>query len=256
MFLEDLKQSADMHGIEYIHILPFAQGEYNSVVVALLPYYAGDFPSPLSRYARGMDYHKTGKELLEQILMPLSAKYGFSYHVYIDASPLEERRLALEAGLGVLGKNQLVLNEKYGSYCFIATALTTWKTETVPCQVQECSGCGACIRTCPGHALTENGYQREKCLSYLNQEKHLTAEQEEFVAEQGMCWGCDICQTACPCNQDVPVSPIPDFTRELLLQIKIPEGMTNRAFREKYGKYAFAYKGKNILIRNLKLIQK
>lgn len=256
MFLENLKKEALIHKIEYINMIPLIHENYKSVIVALLPYYAGEYYSCLSRYARGLDYHTTGRKILNSILEPLAKKYPFAYHIYVDVSPLNERELALKAGLGVLGKNNLLINEKYGSYCFIATAVTNREAETEPLPIRHCIGCGACIRHCPGKAIREDGVDYQRCLSRINQEKRISPEQEAFVGRQEILWGCDVCQTVCPYNRQAKISPIPDFTRELLLNVSGIEQLTNRTFREKYGKYAFAYKGKAIVERNWKLIKK
>lgn len=255
MFLDDLKQEARKHQIEYIHILPFSYQEYRSVVVALLPYYAGEYFSSLSRYTRGLDYHAAGKEILNSILEPLAQRYEFSYRIYVDVSPLDERKLALKAGLGVLGKNNLVINEKYGSYCFIATAVTDLDAGTESQPIQNCIGCGACIRHCPGKAIGEEGVDYLRCLSRINQEKQISDEQAAFISKQGYSWGCDICQIVCPCNREPKISPIPAFTRELILNLSDIDSLSNRTFRQKYGKYSFAYKGRRIVERNLKLIK-
>ncbi len=254
--MKDLKQEAQNHQIEYIHALPYALPPYQSVVVALLPYYAGEFYSNLSRYARGLDYHMVGREIMENILNPLASRYRFSYRIYVDASPLDERMLALQAGLGVLGKNNLVLNEKYGSYCFIATALMDLKVSNSPVPVQSCMDCGACMKHCPGAAISPKGVNYQACLSRINQEKEISKEEAFLIGKSDLCWGCDACQVVCPYNADVPISPIPAFTRELFLRIDNLSHLSNRAFRREYGTYAFSYKGKRILQRNLELRKK
>lgn len=255
MFLDDLKKEALAHKIEYIHILPFSYEKYKSVVVALLPYYAGEYFSCLSRYTRGLDYHVAGKQILNEILEPLAQRYEFSYRIYVDISPLDERRLALKAGLGFLGKNNLVINEKYGSYCFIATAVTEMEVGTEPQPIKNCIGCGACIRHCPGKAISEESVDYLHCLSRINQEKKISTGQADLISRQESCWGCDICQTVCPCNRNPKISPISAFTRELILNISDIDSLSNRTFRQKYGKYSFAYKGRAIVERNLKLIR-
>ncbi len=256
MFLKDLKQEARKHQIEYIHALPLSYDCYQSVVVALLPYYAGEYASHLSRYTRGLDYHTVGREIMEQILDPLAARYHFSYRIYVDASPLDERKLALEAGLGVLGKNNLVLNETYGSYCFIATALIDLPVQTTPFDVKSCTDCGACVQNCPGKAISQKGVDYRKCLSRINQEKEISQAQAALIRQSDICWGCDACQTVCPYNHNVRISPIRAFTRELILHVGNVENLSNRAFRQKYGKYSFSYKGKGIIQRNLTLLEK
>ena len=106
--LEALKLGLDMCGI--------ACYREKSVVVCLFPYYV-DFPKGnLSRYSAVLDYHKITRIYLEK----LAHNAGLSdYEIYADISPFNERQLAVDAGLGIIGKNGLLINKKYGSYVFI-----------------------------------------------------------------------------------------------------------------------------------------
>ena len=254
MFLDDLKKEALIHKIKYINILPYPKDRFKSIVVGLLPYYAGEYSSPISRYARGIDYHTVGKEIFTSILSPLSRKYQFSFQVYIDISPINERKVALEAGLGILGRNNLVINEEYGSYCFIATALTDLEVKNGAAPVKKCIDCGACVRNCPGKAIQKDGIDYSRCLSRINQDKHISEREKEMIASHGYLWGCDACQTICPYNRDLKLSPLLPFIQELILNPSDTPFHSNRSFQRKYGRYAFAYKGKGIIQRNMDLI--
>ena len=95
-------------------------GKVESVVLFLIPYFAGQKTTNLSVYAQGRDYHFYIKELSQRFGAYLEEKGSeLSFAMMADTSPLAERSAALSAGLGVLGRNGLVLNEKYGSFVFI-----------------------------------------------------------------------------------------------------------------------------------------
>ena len=81
----------------------------------------------ISRYAWGDDYHDVLREKLETLLSELRQHCGdsFTSRVYADTGPVQERVLAKYAGLGWLGKNTLLLNQKIGSYFFLGVILTT-----------------------------------------------------------------------------------------------------------------------------------
>ncbi len=49
----------------------------------------------------------------------------FEARIYADTGPINERVLAKHAGLGWLGKNTLLLNERIGSFFFLGVILTT-----------------------------------------------------------------------------------------------------------------------------------
>lgn len=76
-------------------------------------------------------------------------------------------KAAKACGLGETGLNGKIVNKKYGPfmrYCFIITdaplACDEPLTETV------CDKCGACIKACPGNAVSENGLDTWQCSVY------------------------------------------------------------------------------------------
>ena len=86
-----------------------------SIIVFLLPYYTGETVN-LSRYAASLDYHIIIKDITSRLcdlikeIYPESTAIGFGDH-----SPIDERGAALSLGLGILGENGLLINEKYGT---------------------------------------------------------------------------------------------------------------------------------------------
>ena len=51
--------------------------------------------------------------------MPGAIFCGFSDH-----SPIDERDTAAKGGLGVIGRNRLLINEEYSSFCFIGEIIS------------------------------------------------------------------------------------------------------------------------------------
>ncbi|HYE80972.1 MAG TPA: GNAT family N-acetyltransferase [Clostridia bacterium] len=89
---------------------------------------------------------------------------------YWDAEKLEGRGLismkhaAVLAGLGTLGKNTLLLNEKYGNLLVLGVVLTD--LDLVSDQLAESiciEGCSLCIRSCPSQALDGQRANQTKC---------------------------------------------------------------------------------------------
>ena len=227
-----------------------------NVLVAAFPYYAGERPGNLSLYARGRDYHQVVTGRLNTICDILRENYKNGVFLpAADNSPLPERQAAWRCGIGLRGKNGLVILPPYGSYVFLGTILTDVEVD-LPSRTPSahCVGCGKCLTACPGGALGEAGVDLDRCLSELTQRKgELTADQGALLKNHPLIWGCDTCQQVCPYNAAPALSPLPEFREGLVdaLEGADLEGLTNRTFRERYGDRAFAWRGPAPLRRNL-----
>ena len=231
-----------------------------TVLVAAFPYYAGERAGNLSLYARGLDYHTVVTGRLNTVCNFLKEKYENNIFLpAADNSPLPERQAAWRCGVGLRGKNGLVILPPYGTYVFLGTILTDAVLALPPSGPSpDCIGCGRCLSACPGGALGEEGVDLSRCLSELTQKKgELTGEEAALLKAHPLIWGCDCCQRVCPYNAAPALSPLPEFREELVdsLTGSDLEGLTNRTFREKYGDRAFAWRGPAPLRRNLGLQQ-
>lgn len=173
----------------------------------------------ISRYAWGDDYHEVLRQKLELLLDALREQYPqpFEGRIYADTGPINERVLARHAGLGWLGKNTLLLNERIGSFFFLGVILTTLDlhaslgiTDVPP--ADRCGTCRKCIDACPTGALVEPYVMdARKCISYLTIElrgpipEHLREPMGQHI------FGCDICQDVCPWNRQAPVTYAQEF---------------------------------------------
>ena len=131
---------------------------------------------------------------------------------YVDTGPLVERVYAKYAGVGWIGKNTCIINQKMGSWLFLGVILTSVELESDSPAPDRCGTCTRCIDACPTEALTAP-YQLDsnKCISYLTIEKR-GAISQEIRPEMGRhVFGCDICQDVCPWNRKAPVTSAPEL---------------------------------------------
>ena len=226
-----------------------------TAVLFLVPYYFRKGKN-ISSYAVARDYHFYIEEVTDGLSKKLSSAYPeYKFIGFGDHSPIDERHAALSAGLGILGDNGLVINEKYGSYVFIGELLTDASHELLsaakPSDIRRCEHCGACVSACPTGCLSG----KEECLSDITQKKReLTDAECELMRQIGTAWGCDECQRACPHNAEPAVTPIDFFKTEVIAELtsEHAKNMTEDEFRER----AYAWRGKNTILRNLDIIKK
>ena len=229
-----------------------------SVIVCLFPYFSGyEADANISKYAQGKDYHIIIKDKLEAISCLLKQYVeDFSYMAYVDTGPLVDRYLAYLAGLGYYGWNHHIITEQYGSYVLIGYIINNYPFEIdVPLE-KKCHQCGLCIKCCPGKALKED-FQIDpgKCMSYVTQKKEELTEEEiiKFKSNK-MAFGCDLCQDVCPHNKNVQLTPLEEFRKDIVYRLNEQDinYLSNKEFKKIYGTRAFGWRGKQLLLRNLK----
>ena len=225
--------------------------EPKSVIVFLLPYYTGETVN-ISRYSASLDYHIIIKEITDKLIRVLKETYPeYNFAGFGDHSPIDERRAALSSGLGILGDNGLIINEKYGSYVFIGEVVTDLPPDVLgaeePQSLLRCEGCGACKKTCPTGCLNDYG---KECLSAITQKKgELSEAQIALIRKHGTVWGCDACQSVCPHNKNPELTPIDFFYRERIDELT--SDILNAMSDEEFKRRAFAWRGRKTVERNL-----
>ena len=72
----------------------------------------------------------------------------------------------------------------------------------VPAAKLACASCKRCMQACPGGAITEEGFVKEKCIRYYMMSGKAMPEQLRPYIGKGSYGviGCDICQRVCPGN--------------------------------------------------------
>ncbi|MBQ8415579.1 MAG: epoxyqueuosine reductase [Clostridia bacterium] len=226
-----------------------------SVVMLAIPYYTPFCEDPtrnLSAYAVPRDYHLFFKDLFGEILTLLNKHFPkHRFAAFADHSPINEIDAAAKAGLGVIGKNGLLITEKYSSYVFLGEIITDAIIPAVSKEIRTCLDCGACRRAC---SMTEKGCP---CLSSLTQKKgELNEAEKAWLRSHPLVWGCDTCQEVCPHTiqakkNGTVYSPIPFFNEEPIghLTGAVLEHLSDGEFSMR----AYAWRGRKTIERNLEL---
>jgi len=157
---------------------------------------------PVSCFAWGRDYHLVLREKLASLALYIESLVpGTQTRLFTDSGPLLEKSFAQKAGLGQVGKNTLLLNPDFGSFLFLGEILTDLALEfDEPFTRDLCGTCRKCLEACPTGALVgERELDARKCVSYRTQRKENPPPETDFF--NGMIWGCDLCQKACPYNE-------------------------------------------------------
>ena len=227
---------------------------------------SGEARGWISRYAWGRDYHEILWERLNALARELGARFPgeHQFRAYADTGPVAERLFAKYAGLGWLGKNTLLLNEKMGSWFFLGVIFTT--LELSPSLAREemppadlCGNCRQCLDACPTDAFVEPYVMdARRCISYLTIELRGSVPEEFREAMGNNVYGCDICQDVCPYNREAPATNIPDFeprqfsSKESLFEPRLEwlAGMNEGEFREKFRGSAMTRTKWRGLVRN------
>lgn len=223
-----------------------------SVIVACFPYLLDEDSyksSNVSKYAVVTDYHTVAINRLQRACDELKKLFPENtFSPFADNSPVPEVRAATCAGLGVRGKNSLLITEKYGSYVFLGEIVTDLELAANKASEDICIACGRCVAACPAQAIDESGVDGAKCLSAITQKKgELTEKEKELMINCGCAWGCDICQDICPMNKGAAKTDIEEFTASCIPVLTDETKLEGRAY---------AWRGKKVVERNLSILSK
>ena len=192
-------------------VLPSAK----SVIVLALNYFQGEpaiprafgaAPGRIARYAWGDDYHGVIAAKLDKIDIFLR-EFGGQQKCYVDTGPILERDYAAAAGIGWHGKSTMLIDEKLGTWFFLAEILTTLELPPDASTRDRCGTCERCIAACPTGAITApHKLDARRCISYLTIElkSSIPLELRPLIGDR--IFGCDDCLDACPWNRFAQVS--------------------------------------------------
>src|SRR5699024_1823725 len=210
-----------------------------------------------ARASWGIDYHRILDDKMAQLITAIkqlaTKNNDIKFKPMVDTGELIDVAVAQRAGLGFIGRNGLLITEEFGSFVYLGEIITNIDFEADEEVPFGCGDCMKCIDACPTGALLGDGrINAQVCLSYQTQTKGYMPD--EFRKKMGrVIYGCDICQVVCPYNRGIntqhheEMEPDPELTNPVLEPLL---DISNRDFKESFGRMAGSWRGKKPLQRN------
>lgn len=174
--------------------------------------YAAGCRTKIASYALARDYHITIREMLQKLAERLkTVEPTLRYRAFTDSAPLAEKSYAVQAGLGWIGRNSLLVTPKYGSMIHLGELVIESEVDSydVPLDGVGCGECRRCIAECPNSAILDNRtIDTRRCISCRTIEPMASGEPIDLG---GWIFGCDACQSLCPYNLKAPMHTNVEF---------------------------------------------
>jgi epoxyqueuosine reductase QueG len=129
-------------------------------------------------------------DTLADQLADLLETEGFKSVSKLKFARLPHKTVALRAGLGFIGKNNLLINGQYGCALVLGKVLTTapFTTMNISPQEPQCGDCRVCVDVCPTKALHGKTWS-------------VTTNRDEIMVRK-LCVCCLKCMAWCPYTEE------------------------------------------------------
>ena len=236
-----------------------------SVIVCAVNYKSPrslDYPAKcntkIASYACNLDYHSTIKGMLSTLYSSLKVEYpSLKARIFTDSAPLLEKQLAVEAGLGWIGRQSLLVTPQFGTFVLLGELVIDEDVDLydTPFEESRCGSCHRCIDACPQNAiLPTKNIDARRCISCLTIEKQSgTAPADNDL--NGWIFGCDECQSCCPHNRITPCATNPCFASPFDPATLSPEdwhAMSEEEFADRFGHTPLVRSGLQRIKQNIK----
>ena len=192
----------------------------------------------IASYALAKDYHISIKKMLNELLTILKSENPeIKARVFVDTAPILEKAWAVEAGLGWIGKNSLLITPEFGSFINLGEIVLDIELEeySEPYINSHCGNCTRCIDNCPNSAIrAPKIVDARRCISRLTVERNVGDCEADYPTHDWL-FGCDMCQCVCPFNEkaktytNIEFAPVIEPTK---LSTQYIESMNNDDFIE------------------------
>lgn len=198
-----------LYGYADISYSPYKK-DYCSALVIAVPYgeRLGIEDYTEERFEKGIqDAHKVLTEILKRTEI-LLGESGIRYFIPPMAQENEDELLALfsfkyaavNAGLGWIGKNDVVITEKYGPRIRLCAVLIDHKLPFgEPITKSRCPDtCRKCVDICPHNALHDVKWDIDKFRSDIIDYKLCNQKRSLYIKMHGRKNACGLCMAVCP----------------------------------------------------------
>ncbi|MCI8773495.1 MAG: epoxyqueuosine reductase [Lachnospiraceae bacterium] len=174
-----------LYGYTDISYSPFAK-EYQSALVFAVPY---EPQLAFDDYTeQGFeDSIRNARRELDEILRKLEAVFSFKY-------------AAVNAGLGWIGKNDVLVTERYGPRVRLSAVLIdapfVYGSKMTESRCPE--GCTKCVDICPHKALTGRAWDIHSLRSELIDYHLCNRKRSDYIEKHGRKNACGLCMVVCP----------------------------------------------------------
>ena len=174
-------------------------------------------------YDKGAVYKNTRKQLrgktartyrcypvVRQIAEKVAHLIEESGYKAVPGQDVPLKFVADRIGLGVYGKNGLLLTEQCGSYVGLRSVITDMPmaADRFEKMTPPCDDCEACLEACPTGALyAPYKVNPRLCINPLTRRQEYIHPELRLKMRNWIC-GCDICQEVCPVNSKLVVRDV------------------------------------------------
>lgn len=197
-----------LYGYTDISYSSFSE-EYQSALVFAVPY---EEQLTLDSYTEeGFEQSIHNARIkLETILRDIEAvliEENIKYYIPPVAQQNEEDLLAVfsfkyaavNAGLGWIGKNDVLITEKYGPRVRLSTVLVDYPFESGrKITKSRCASCHKCVDICPHKALKGLNWDKNALRSDLIDYHLCNQKRSEYIEKHGRKNSCGLCMVVCP----------------------------------------------------------
>jgi epoxyqueuosine reductase QueG len=103
-----------------------------------------------------------------------------------QSAHLSHKKIGYLAGIGWMGRNNLLVNERLGSQFRLVTILTNMPLRVNSPSRKDCGDCRLCVRICPARAIKDNPSDFEHLMCF----EKLREFQKQKLVDQYICGVC------------------------------------------------------------------